>query len=113
MRHSSVDHDGIGTTIVQVAEDARAYATAQVDLYKAIATARLGAAKGGLVFAAVAAVLAIAAVGGLIVGAILALATLVGPGWATLIVVGVVLLIAGILGKMAATRLSRAFGPTV
>jgi len=104
------DDTGVGATIVQVAEDAKSYATAQIDLYKAIASARLTAAKSGIIFLVAAAVLAIAAIGGLVVGAILALATLVGPGWATLIVVVVMLAIAGVLGKMAASRLSRAFG---
>ena len=110
MQGPSPTDDGIGATIVQVAEDARAYATAQVDLAKAIAFARLTAAKGGIILGVIAAVLGITALGALLVGAIMTLATKVGPGFATLIVVGIVLLVAGVLGKMAATRLSRAFG---
>jgi hypothetical protein len=104
------DPDGIGATVVQVAEDAKAYAAAQVAVVKAEAAARVGPAKTGAIFGAVAAVLAIAAVGALLVGLILSLATLVGPLGATAIVVLVTLAIAGVLGKLAADRLAIAFG---
>lgn len=102
--------EGVTATIVQVAEDAREYASAQVALYKALATARFRAAKTGLVLGVAAAVLGVSALTALLVGLVLTLSTLVGPGGATAIVVVATLVIAGILGKMAATRLSAAFG---
>lgn len=104
------DDDGVGAVIVQVAEDAKAYVAAQVALYKALAGARLRAAKSGLIFGAVAAVLAMTALGALLVGLIFSLATLMGPLGATAVVVLVVLAVAGLLGWMAAGRLSKAFG---
>lgn len=106
----SVTDDGVGATIVQVAEDAKAYAGAQVALYKAIATARLRAAKSGIVLGLVAAVLALAALVALLVGLILSLATLLGPFGATAVVVIATLAIAGLLGWSASGKLSRAFG---
>ncbi len=101
---------GLGEAIVQVAEDAKAYAIAQVDVAKAVATARLRAAKLGLAFGAVALFLVGSAVTALLVGLILSLATLTGPLLATVIVVAIVLVTAGVLGKMAATRIATAFG---
>jgi len=49
--------------------------------------------------------LALAALIALLVGAILTLATLVGPGWATAIVVLVVLAIAGALAMVGKSKL--------
>lgn len=111
MAETPVDNgDGIGVTIVQVAEDARAYAAAQVALYKALASARFRAARIGLILGAAAMVLGLSAVTGLVIGAIFALAPRFGAWGATLIVVGVVSVIVAILGRLAAVRLARAFG---
>ncbi|WP_179641032.1 phage holin family protein [Sphingomonas guangdongensis] len=104
------DPDGIGATVAQVAEDAKAYAAAQIAVVKAEANARLGPAKAGAIFGVVAAVLALAALIALLVGLILSLATLVGPLAATGIVVVATLVIAGVLGKLAADRFAVAFG---
>lgn len=101
---------GVGDAIVQVAKDARAYALAQVDVAKAVASARLRAAKFGLILGVAAVFLAGSALTALLVGLILALSTLTGPLLATAIVTVAVLAIAGVLGTMAASRLSRAFG---
>lgn len=104
------DPDGIGATVVQVTEDAKAYAAAQIAVVKAEANARIGPAKSGAILGVVAAVLALAAIGALLVGLILSLATLVGPLAATAIVVLVTLVIAGVLGKLAADKFALAFG---
>lgn len=101
---------GASEAVVQVVDDARAYATAQVELYKAIATARLRAAKSGLILGGAAVFLLGSALTALFVGLILALSTLTGPLLATVIVVGVVLAIGAVLGMMAASRIGRAFG---
>ncbi|MHA6723051.1 phage holin family protein [Sphingomonas sp. RS2018] len=102
--------DGIGATVAQVAEDAKAYAAAQVELYKTVARVRIRAGKSGIVFGVLAAVLAIAAFGALLVGLILSLATLIGPLGATGVVVIATLAIAGVLGWLAGKQLSAAFG---
>lgn len=104
------DPAGVGEAIVQVVDDAKGYAAAQLSLYRAIALARWRRAQSGLIFGAVAAVLALAAIIALLVGLILALAPLVGPLGATAIVVGVTLLVGGLLGWLAGRRLGAAFG---
>lgn len=101
---------GVGEAIVQVAEDAKAYVTAQVDVAKAVATVRLRAAKLGIALGVAAVFLLGSAITALLVGLILSLATVTGPLLATGIVVVAVLAVAGILGKLAATRIGRAFG---
>ena len=100
----------VGETIVRVVEDGRAYASAQVTLYKTMASARLRAAKLGIVFITAAAALATSALTGLVIGSIFALAPQIGPWLATLVVVGVVSVFAGILGWLAVRRLVGAFG---
>jgi hypothetical protein len=104
------DDHGAGATIVQVVEDAKAFASAQVALYRTQAEVRWSIAQGGLIFGSAALVLALSAVTALLVGLILALATLIGPLGATLAVVAVTLVVAGVLGWLAAKRFSRAFG---
>lgn len=109
-RHRADDAGGVGDTIVQVADDAKAYAAAQIALYKALALARWRMAQGGLIFGAIAAVLALSAVTALLVGLILSLATLIGPLGATAVVIVVTLVIAGVLGWLAARRIGEAMG---
>ena len=98
------DDDGVGATIVQIAGDARAYAAAQVALYKALARARVRAAQGVFVFGAAAAVLAGGALTGLIFGMILTLSPRFGPFGATSIVVVVTMVLAAIFGVFAKRR---------
>lgn len=101
---------GIGELIGQLTEDAKDYARAEVDYFKAVAQAKVAEVKGAAIAAVLALALALAAAIGLIVGAILTLATLVGPGWATLIVVGISLVVAGLLGWSAARGIRKAMG---
>lgn len=101
---------GIGALIGQLTEDAKDYARAEVDYFKAVAQAKVVELKGAAIAAVLALALALAAAIGLIVGAILTLATLVGPGWATLIVVGVSLVVAALLGWAAARGFRKAMG---
>lgn len=101
---------GIGELIGQLTEDAKDYARAEVDYVKAVAQAKVAEVKGAAIAAVLALALALAAAIGLIVGAILTLATLVGPGWATLIVVGISLVIAALLGWAAARGIRKALG---
>lgn len=96
----------VTTLIGQLVDDSRELVSAEVGLYKARASERIGAYKGAAVFFAIAGVLALAALIALLVGLILSLATVIGPGLATLAVVGVTLLIAGVLGMIGKGRLA-------
>jgi len=97
---------GVGELVHRLATDAREFATAEVDLVKAKATERIGRYKGAAIFFAAAGVLALAALIALLVGLILTLATLVGSGWATLIVIGATLAVAGVLALVGKGRLA-------
>lgn len=93
--------DSIGTLIGQSVQDARAYALAEVAVYRAKAMAWLGEAKFVAIFGVSALVLVNCAIIALFVGLLLTLAPRVGPGWATVIVVGGTSAIAGLLGWFA------------
>ncbi len=96
--------DGIPQLVTQLASDARDVAKAEIALAKAKAMFAVTRYKSAVIRFAVAGVLALAALIALLVGTILSLATLIGPGWATAAVVGVVLIVAGLFalsGKKA------------
>ena len=103
--------EGLGTVVTRVVDDAKAYAQAEVTLWKTVAGTRGSQAGIAAGLAAGAVVIALSAVVALLVGAILSLRPVMGPGWATLLVVVVALVLAGILGKMAATGFKRVFAP--
>lgn len=105
------DEESIGALIGRLADDAKTYARAEVTYYRTLASEKAGEAKGGLIHAVLALVFASLALIALPIGVILALATLIGPGWATLIVVGVLLVLAGIFGAIAYGRLRLLFTP--
>ncbi len=103
---SPFDSDESLTEVVgRLATETRALASAEVAVYKAKFGETASAYKSAAMFFAVAGVLGLAALIALLVGAILTLATLVGPGWATVIVVGVVLVLAGILAMIGKSKL--------
>ncbi|WP_026326025.1 phage holin family protein [Sphingomonas sp. Mn802worker] len=94
------------TLVSQLAGDAKDLASAELALQKAKVGEAIGRYKNAIVFFAAAAVLALAALIALLVGMIDTLATLIGPGFATLVVVGVTLLIAATLGIVGKNRFS-------
>lgn len=96
----------VGTLVHQLVGDAREYASAEVQLAKAKALAQVARYKTAGIFFALAGVLALAALIALLVGLILTLAPLVGPGLATLIVIGVTFAIAGVLAWIGKSRLA-------
>jgi hypothetical protein len=96
----------VGTLVQQLVGDAREYAVAEVQLAKAKALAQVTRYKNAGVFFAVAGVLALAALVALLVGLILTLTPLVGPGFATLIVIGGSFGLAGILAWIGKGRLT-------
>ena len=93
--------EGIGALVGQAVSDARAYALAEIAVYRAKAMAWLGEAKFVAIFGISALVLANCAIIALFVGLLLTLAPRVGPGWATVIVVGGTLALVGLLGCLA------------
>jgi len=92
----------------RLVDDARSVVSSEVELYKAKAGERVSAYRSAAVFFVAAGVLALAALIALLVGLILTLATLVGPGYATAIVVVAVLAIAAVLGLIGKSRLQPA-----
>lgn len=101
-----VGEEGITDLVSQLVDDARGLASAEVALVKARVGERVNAYKSAIVFFVVAGVLALAALIAALVGAIMALATLIGPGLATLAVVIAVLAVAGILALVGKSRLA-------
>ena len=101
-----LDDASVGTLVHQLAADAREFATAEVAVAKAKALEKVGRYRNAGIFFGAAAVLGLSALTALLVGLILTVATLVGPGWATLIVIGVTLAIAGVLAMMGKGRLT-------
>lgn len=100
------DDEGIGTLIHRAVDNARELAQAEIALVKAKISERVGAYQSAVVFFAIAGVLALAALIALLVGLIMTIATLVGPGWATLIVVGATLVVAAVLGLIGKGKLA-------
>lgn len=95
----------LSAVVGRVVEDAKAVARAEVDVVKAQATARVRGYKRSAIFFGVAAVIGFAAAIALVVGLLLTIATLIGPGFATLVVVIVFVAIAGLLAVLGTKQL--------
>lgn len=104
------EEETIGALIGRLAEDGKAYARAEIGYYRTLATAKLGEIRNGVILGAAALVIALCSVTALLVGLILSLATLVGPGFATLIVIAGALAVAGLLGWLAYRSIATSFG---
>jgi hypothetical protein len=90
------EDESLASIVGRLATETKSLATAEVAVSKA---------KFGETAAAYKSVLALAALIALLVGAILTVATLVGPGWATAIVVVAVLAVAAILAMIGKSKL--------
>lgn len=110
MAEPQIEEEGIGELLGRLVEDGKGFARAEIGYYRALAIATLRAAGLGIGLGVAAVVLAGSAVTALLVGLILALATLIGPGWATLAVVVATLALAGLLGWLGYRRIGSAFG---
>ena len=99
------EDESLVSIVGRLATETKSLATAEVAVYKAKFGETANAYKSAAMFFAVAGTLALAALIALLVGAILTLATLVGPGWATVIVVVAVLALAGILAMIGKSKL--------
>jgi ABC-type antimicrobial peptide transport system permease subunit len=104
------EEESVGELIGRLVEDGKGFARAEIGYYRALAADKLDQARSGLILAGLALLLAVAAAIALVVGLVFALATLVGPGWATLIVVAATLAIAGLLGWLALRHFRRMTG---
>ncbi len=99
------EDESLVSIVSRLATETKSLATAEVAVYKAKFGETASAYKSAAMFFAVAGVLALAALIALLVGAILTVATLVGPGWATAIVVVAVLAMAAILAMIGKSKL--------
>jgi hypothetical protein len=104
------EEEGVGELLTRLVEDGKGFARAELGYYRVLVTSKLREAGAGIGLAAAALVLACSALTALLVGLVLSLATLVGPGWATAIVVVAALAIAGLLGWLGYRHLTRVFG---
>jgi hypothetical protein len=71
--------ESIGDLFGRLVDDGRAYARAEIDLYRRIALNRAGRARAGLVALIAGAVLLLSSLTALILGLVLGLALLIGP----------------------------------
>jgi hypothetical protein len=102
---TSNDDETLSDVVGRVLDDAKSVARAEANLAKARAIYKIRGYKAPAILFGIAAVLALAAAIGLIVGLILTLATLVGPGFATLIVVAGFGLIAFVCVRVGIAKL--------
>lgn len=101
-REIATAHDeSIVTLLSRVVSDAEQVARAEIELQKTKLLARMEEARGAIVFLLVAIVTGSLASIALVVGVLMILAPRVGPIWATVIVVGVLLAAAALCGWLA------------
>lgn len=105
LREPILEDTGIPALVARLTGDAREMAAAEIALAKAKVADATGRYKAAAALFAVAGVLALAGLIALLVGLILTLETVIGPGFATLAVVGVVMVLAAILALLGKARL--------
>ncbi len=106
VRERIAPEPGLTDLVSRLTGDAKDLARAEFDFQKAKISEAVGRYKNAFIFFVAAAILALGGLIALLVGAIETLATLIGPGLATLVVVGGTLVIAAILGIIGKNRLS-------
>lgn len=106
MHGSGEEDENVGTLVSRLVDETRGLAGAEIALYKARIGERVSAYRNAAIFFAIAGVLALAALIALLVGLIVTIATLVGPGFATAIVVVATLVIAAVLGIVGKGKLA-------
>ena len=106
-RGDEPEQPSVGELVQQLAVDAREFATAEVAVAKAKALEKVNRYKMAGIFFGIALVRATAALPALLVGLIMTLTPLVhSAGLATLIVIGVTLVLAGIFALIGKSRLA-------
>jgi hypothetical protein len=101
--------ESIGALFSRLRTEGMDFARAELRLVRARVSGRAALVRSAVILLVAAALLAIGALIALLVGLIATLSVLIGPGWATLVVVGGTLLVAGILGALGAAALRKAF----
>ena len=97
--------ESIGALFGRLAEDGRAYARAEIDLYRQIARHRATRARGGLIALIVGAILLLSSLTALIFGLVLWLAGLIGALLAGLAVAALLILIGFMLVRFGISGL--------
>ncbi|NML05392.1 phage holin family protein [Sphingomonas sp. G-3-2-10] len=104
------DDESLGVLLGRLIEDAKGLGQAELDYYRALAISKIDEARNSLWMGAAAASLMMAASIALVVGSVLTLSPLVGPGFATLIVVVLTFGLAWLLGTRAWRTIKRILG---
>lgn len=103
-----LDDETIGGLFARLIDDGRDLVRAEIALHLATWRERVRDVRGAIVLVAVAALLVATSFVGLAVGCVLALSRWIGPFGAGLVVTLLTLLIAGLLGWLAARRFAAA-----
>lgn len=103
--------ESVGELFGRLIEDARDVGQAEFDYWRTFARRKLREARSGLWWGAAAISLALAASVALVVGLVLTLSPIVGPGFATLIVVLGIGAVSAIMGRLAWLAVKKVFGP--
>lgn len=98
--------ESIGDLFGRLVDDGKAYARAELDLYKEIAAHRAGRARSGFVACVIGGVLIFCAVLALLLGSVLALAQLIGPLLAGLAIFALLGLVGFLLIRSGAAGLA-------
>lgn len=101
------EQEGLGEVLMRLIDDVKGVGRAELGYYYAVARGKLHELSLAIWAGFAAGALVIAAAVALVLGAVITLAPRVGPGWATLIVVAVALLLAGITARLAWVRIKR------
>lgn len=108
MKQTEPEAPGLGELLSQLVEDGKGVARAEIGYYLALLRVKLRQVRAGLILAGIAIALVLGATIALVVGLVLTLAPLVGPGFATLIVVVASGGVAALLGWRASVHIRRA-----
>lgn len=111
---SAENDDSIRGAFTRLYDDGRAYVSAEVEKQKVRAGLVAIGVRNAVIYAVVAFLIVFAAIVALLVGLVLTLAPVVGPFWATMIVVVAAILVAVgllLLAKSAITHMKKAITP--
>lgn len=104
-----VADESLRDLVSRLADDAKAYAAAEAAVLRETAAARGRAARSGAIMVVLSIALVSAAATALVLGMLLTATVHVGPLMATVIVVGVTLLVGGLLGVIGWGKVKRAW----
>ena len=110
VRDEPRDDDSIASLISRAIADAENVARAEIELQKAKVVARIDGARDGILLLLASVATGSVALTALVVGVLMVLAPIVGPAWATAIVVGSLMVVAALLGWFAMRHFKLLFG---